>query len=82
MKRRTFLSVMAGGLFAGPLAVEAQQAGRMPGIGYLGASSPALEPETLEAFQQGLHDLGYIEGQNIGLTVPPALLARADEVIK
>ncbi len=41
---------------------EAQQAGKVYRIGYLGARSPL--PTTEIAFRQGLHELGYVEGQN------------------
>lgn len=37
----------------------------MPRIGSLGPSSPSLERQNVEAFQHGLRDLGYIEGQSI-----------------
>jgi ABC-type uncharacterized transport system substrate-binding protein len=47
-----------------PLAIEAQQAG-VPRVGYLGNSSPSLEVDLLDAFRQGLRELGYTEGQNI-----------------
>ena len=47
---------------------EAQQATRVPEIGYLGTSSPSLEPHNVEAFRQGLRDLGYVEGRNIAIT--------------
>ena len=67
MKRRAFLGAVTGGLLAAPLAAGAQQAGRLPRLGYLGASSPTLEPEILEAFRQGLRDLGYVEGQSIAI---------------
>jgi hypothetical protein len=50
---------------AAPLAAGAQPAGRIPRIGYLGTSSPSLEPHLVEAFRQSLRDLGYSEGQNI-----------------
>jgi putative ABC transport system substrate-binding protein len=39
----------------------------MPRFGYLGASSPSLEPHYVEAFQQKLHDLGHIEGRTIAI---------------
>ena len=65
--RRAFIGALAGGLLAPPLVAGAQQAGRLPRIGYLGASSPTLEPGILEAFRQGLRDLGYIEGQSIAI---------------
>ncbi len=64
MNRRTFLCGLALGTLALPLAAEAQQAGKVYRIGYLGTSSPSLEPHYVEAFRQKLRDLGYIEGQN------------------
>jgi len=44
---------------------KAQQAKKVPSIGYLSSSSPSSTRETVGAFRQGLRDLGYIEGQNI-----------------
>ena len=46
-------------------AVQAQQPTKIPRIGYLITSSPAAIAPRMEAFQQGLRDLGYIEGKNI-----------------
>jgi putative ABC transport system substrate-binding protein len=43
--------------------VEAQQAKKVPQIGWLTGGSPSAE--NVEAFRQGLRDLGYIEGKNI-----------------
>jgi len=51
-------------LFAAPFASDAQQAGKVPRIGVLSAGSLAADIY-LEAFQQGLRDLGYAEGQNL-----------------
>jgi putative ABC transport system substrate-binding protein len=63
MDRRTFLGTLAGGLLATPLAVETQQARTSWRIGVL---TPAPGPSHLfEAFQQGLRELGYVEGRNI-----------------
>lgn len=45
------------------VAVEAQQPGKLSHIGYL-AYSVADRPY-IDAFRQGLHELGYVEGQNI-----------------
>ena len=46
--------------------VEAQQAAKVPRIGYLSSGSPpTTTPEFREAFRQGLRDLGYVEGKNI-----------------
>jgi putative ABC transport system substrate-binding protein len=65
MDRRTFISGIAGGLFAAPFASEGQQAGKVHRIGYLSASSGTSNPRILEAFRQGLRELGWVEGQNI-----------------
>ena len=54
---------LALGILVMPLAAETQPAGNAPRIGILGgAPSPSLE-----AFRQGLRDLGYVEGRNIVL---------------
>ncbi len=46
---------------------EAQQAKKVPRIGYLAAAYPDTQSARTEAFRQGLRDLGYIEGQNIAI---------------
>jgi putative ABC transport system substrate-binding protein len=62
--RRTFLATVTGGLLFAPLDAAAQQAGKVYRIGFLW-DTPAVWPHALEAFRQGLRDLGWIEGQNI-----------------
>src|SRR5713101_3802759 len=67
MDRRAFLGTMASGLLAAPLAVEAQQAGRVTHIGFLSPSSLS-DPRTrtfVETFRQGLRELGWVEDQNM-----------------
>jgi putative ABC transport system substrate-binding protein len=66
MDRRAFITGMTGGLLAAPLAAEAQPAGKIPRIGFLfyGAPGPSAE---IDAFRQGLRELGYIEKQNIAV---------------
>ena len=44
---------------------QAQQAGKIPRIGYLTAASPSAMSARIEAFRQGLRELGYVEGKNI-----------------
>jgi putative tryptophan/tyrosine transport system substrate-binding protein len=44
---------------------EAQQPTKVPRIGYLGAAPPSANSERIEAFRQGLRELGYVEGKNI-----------------
>jgi putative ABC transport system substrate-binding protein len=65
ISRRTLLTAFAGGILAVPVSVEAQPAGKVYRIAYLGNSSAALESELVAAFRQGLRDLKYVEGQNI-----------------
>jgi putative tryptophan/tyrosine transport system substrate-binding protein len=67
MLRRTIglLITLALGLLVAPLAAHAQQRGKIPLVGVLRTTSPT-DPLN-EAFQQGLRDLGYVEGQNIRL---------------
>jgi len=65
MRRREFISFI-GGAAAWPLGARAQQP-KVPRIGYLVTGS-LQSPEGrgfLDAFRQGLHEQGYVEGQNI-----------------
>src|SRR5215831_9460827 len=54
------LLFLATGTFA-----EAQQAGKVPRIGYLSNARFSDIPHRVEAFRQGLRELGYVEGKNI-----------------
>jgi putative ABC transport system substrate-binding protein len=68
MNRRTFLCGLTLGTLALPFAAEAQPTGKVPRIGFLYYGSPGPSPE-LDAFRQGLRELGCIEGQNIAIDV-------------
>jgi putative ABC transport system substrate-binding protein len=63
-QKSPFLCGLTLGMLGLPVAAEAQQAGKVPRIGFLFYGSPGPSPE-LDAFRQGLRELGYIEGQNI-----------------
>ena len=64
--RRAFIGSLAGSLLAAPLAAEAQQAGRVWRIGWLGdGTRSAREGNALTPLRDGLRELGYIEGKNI-----------------
>jgi putative ABC transport system substrate-binding protein len=52
-------------LFALSFAAEAQQSAKMPRIGFLNALFPTTNPARIEAFREGLRDVGYVEGKNI-----------------
>jgi putative ABC transport system substrate-binding protein len=64
MRRRDFI-VGVGSASALPFVAHAQQAAKVPRIGFLGLASPATFASRLEAFRLGLRDFGYIEGANI-----------------
>jgi putative tryptophan/tyrosine transport system substrate-binding protein len=65
MDRRSFLGSLAGGLLAAPLAAEAQQAGKVYRIGFLGNSTEALEANLVGPFREGLRERGYVEGRDL-----------------
>jgi putative ABC transport system substrate-binding protein len=62
--RRAFLATVTGGLLLTRLDAAAQQTGKVYRVGFLW-DTPAVWPHALEAFRQGLRDLGWVEGQNI-----------------
>ena len=64
MDRRAFLGIVA--LLAAPRAAAAQQGSKVPRIGILGTGPPGTSV-SLPAFQKGLQDLGYVEGQHVHL---------------
>jgi len=62
-----FIVALVFGLLLTPLASEAQQPAKIPRVGFLGHKAPtqAVPSIPLQAFQQGLADLGYVEGRDI-----------------
>ena len=65
MRRREFISLLGGAAaVAWSLAASAQQATRSYRIGMLETISPALNAAHLDAFREGLRQLGYVEGKN------------------
>ena len=66
IKRREFITLL-GGAAAWPLAASAQQPGRLPTIGVLGAGTPSAWSPWLAAFAQRLHELGWSEGRTIAI---------------
>lgn len=64
VQRRDFL-IGAGVLLAAPLAAGAQQAAKLPRIGYLMFNSAVNGRQVLIAFRRALQELGWIDSQNI-----------------
>jgi ABC-type uncharacterized transport system substrate-binding protein len=67
MRRRALISLFCGAAATCPLGAHAQKATRVPRIGYLGYSSPSLERDLVGVFQEGLRNLGYVDGQNVAI---------------
>ncbi len=67
MRLRTIglINTLVLGLLTGPLPAEAQRPSKVPRIGYLSRDSAEGHKSLLAAFQQGLRELGYVDGQNI-----------------
>ena len=65
MRRREFITVV-GGAAAWPLAARAQQARKLPTIGFLGADPTAFTPWT-NAFVSRLRELGWIENRTVAI---------------
>ena len=60
MKQRIFAVALYAMFFALCFSAEAQQPKRVPRIGFL--HDPSSSPDRFEVFRQGLHELGYVEG--------------------
>jgi putative ABC transport system substrate-binding protein len=67
LKRREFITLVGGAAAAWPLAVRAQQAGKLPTIGLLGASAASVQLPWTAAFVQRIRELGWIEDRTVGI---------------
>jgi putative tryptophan/tyrosine transport system substrate-binding protein len=65
MKKKISLLALCSLLLAPCSSAEAQQPTKVPRIGFLVANSPSVYTARIEAFRQGLRELGYVEGKNI-----------------
>ncbi len=65
MERRALVTALGISLLAAPARILAQQAPRVPRIGYLFSFTPSAGRQWWEACQQGLRDLGYEVGRNV-----------------
>jgi putative tryptophan/tyrosine transport system substrate-binding protein len=64
IRRRKFIVTLGGAAVACPLAVSAQQAGKVWRIGFLSAVSRESGSRSYVALQQGMRELGYVEGKD------------------
>jgi putative ABC transport system substrate-binding protein len=69
MKAKILLYALPALILATIHLAEAQQPKKVPQVGFLIASSASAQKPRLDAFKQGLRELGYVEGQNIAVEV-------------
>ena len=67
LRRREFITLLGGAAVAWPIAAHAQQAQKLPTIGFLGANPPSVQSRWTAAFVQRLQELGWVEGRNIAI---------------
>jgi putative ABC transport system substrate-binding protein len=65
MKKKITALTLSAMLFALCSSSQAQQPTKVPRIGYLTGATPDGQSGRIEAFRQGLRELGYVEGKNI-----------------
>src|SRR5262249_33544096 len=66
MRRREFITLLAGAAVGWPLVVRAQQPS-MPMVGFMSTLSPESISGPVAGFHQGLRETGYREGQNLAI---------------
>jgi putative ABC transport system substrate-binding protein len=66
MRRREFITLFGGTAAGWPLAARAQQPGKLPMIGFLGATA-SIESQRVAAFVQRLRELGWIDGRTLAI---------------
>ena len=67
MRRREFITLLGGVAASWPLVARAQQAGKLPTIGFLGTTTPSAQNQWTAAFVQRLRELGWIEGRTVAI---------------
>jgi putative ABC transport system substrate-binding protein len=66
MRRREFITIVAGAASTWPLTTRAQQSA-LPIIGYLSSGTPAGFAPLVDAFRQGLKESGFVEARNVAI---------------
>jgi ABC transporter substrate binding protein len=69
MKRREFITLLGGAAAVWPLAARAQQAGKLPTIGFLSGPTASAAGQWVTTFKERLRELGWIEGRTVAIEV-------------
>jgi putative tryptophan/tyrosine transport system substrate-binding protein len=64
---RTLIVALVASLLMVAFGTDAQQAQKIPKVGYLAGGSPGSAAPFIEAFEAGLRDLGWVKGQNVAI---------------
>jgi len=67
MNRRAVITLLGGAAAVWPLGARAQQAGKLPTIGFLGPTTPSARTQWVAAFVERLRELGWIERRTVAL---------------
>ena len=67
MKRREFITLLGGAAAVWPMVVRAENPSKLPTIGFLGAATPAVASQWVNAFVKRLAELGWIEGRTVAI---------------
>ena len=65
MRRREFIRFVGAAAAVGPVGARAQQAAKLPTIGFLGAATRSAMSPRVDAFVQRLRELDWIEGRTV-----------------
>jgi putative tryptophan/tyrosine transport system substrate-binding protein len=67
MRRREFIALVGGTAAAWPLAARAQKSGKLPVIGFLGATTASVWSPFVDAFLRRLRELGWVDGSTVAI---------------
>jgi ABC-type sugar transport system substrate-binding protein len=83
IRRREFIFTLGGAAAAWPLGARAQQALKLPTIGFLSPTTASVDNRRNAAFVQRLRELGWIEGRTVAIEVRSAegRSERATEIV-
>jgi ABC-type uncharacterized transport system substrate-binding protein len=67
MKRREAITLLGGAAASWPLVAHAEQAGKLPTVGFIGSGTASTQGQLAAAFAKRLRELGWVAEQNIAI---------------